>query len=88
MNYTTYQKNSRISAEKHFDLNKQIKQVRKQDRLTRVEFSLRSGVGLRFLREFEQGKPTVRLDKVNKILKFLGYHLELKKNKSELLKKV
>lgn len=66
-------------------LNEQIKQLRKKSGLTQVEFSKRSGVGLRFLRELEQGKATVRLDKVNKVLDFLGYHLELKRNESELL---
>lgn len=65
-------------------LNEQIKQLRKKAGLTQVEFSKRSGVGLRFLRELEQGKSTVRLDKVNKVLEFLGYHLELKKNESRL----
>jgi len=69
-------------------LNEQIKQLRKKSGLTQVEFSKRSGVGLRFFRELEQGKATVRLDKVNKVLEFLGYHLELKKNESELLKKL
>ncbi len=61
------------------NLNEQIKQLRKKTGLTQVEFSKRSGVGLRFLRELEQGKATVRLDKVNKVLEFLGYHLELKR---------
>jgi y4mF family transcriptional regulator len=70
------------------NINKQIKQLRKKAKLTQVEFSKRSGVGLRFLRELEQGKATVRLDKVNKVLEFLGYHLELKKNESELLEKL
>ncbi|MBU0468817.1 MAG: type II toxin-antitoxin system Y4mF family antitoxin [Candidatus Omnitrophica bacterium] len=59
------------------NINKQIKQLRKKAKLTQVEFSKRSGVGLRFLRELEQGKATVRLDKVNKVLDFLGYHLEI-----------
>lgn len=69
-------------------LNEQIKQLRKKIGLTQIEFSKRSGVGLRFLRELEQGKATVRLDKVNKVLEFLGYHLELQKNESEFLKKL
>jgi y4mF family transcriptional regulator len=62
------------------NLNEQIKQLRKKAGLTQVEFSKRSGVGLRFLRELEQGKATVRLDKVSKVLEFLGYHLDLKRN--------
>ena len=34
---------------------------------------MRSGLGLRFVRELEQGKTTVRLDKVNQALAFFGY---------------
>lgn len=62
------------------DIVSQIKEARKKIGLTQVEFSRRAGVGLRFLRELEQGKPTVRMDKVTQVLDFLGYHLELKKN--------
>ena len=58
----------------------QIKELRKKIGLTQVEFARRVGVGLRFLRELEQGKTTVRMDKLKQILDFLGYHLELKKN--------
>ena len=65
------------------NINKQIKQLRKKAKLTQVEFSKRSGVGLRFLRELEQGKATVRLDKVNKVLEFLGYHLAIKPTNRE-----
>ena len=46
--------------------------MRKQYGLTQVELSEKSGVGLRFVRELEQGKQTLRLDKVNLILKLLG----------------
>ena len=38
-----------------------IKENRKAAGLTQEEFALRSGLGLRFVRELEQGKPTVRL---------------------------
>ena len=41
-----------------------IKQERKKAGLTQEEFAMRSGLGLRFVRELEQGKATVRLDKV------------------------
>lgn len=40
--------------------------------LTQAEFALRSGLGLRFVRELEQGKETVRLDKVNQALAMFG----------------
>ena len=39
--------------------------MRKQYNLTQVELSEKSGVGLRLVRELEQGKKTLRLDKVN-----------------------
>ena len=42
-----------------------IKTNRKAAGLTQEEFAIRSGIGLRFVRELEQGKPTVRMDKVN-----------------------
>ena len=45
-----------------------VKQKRKEVGLTQEEFALRSGLGLRFVRDLEQGKETVRLDKVNQAL--------------------
>jgi len=42
-----------------------IKKQRKMAGLTQEQFAIRSGLGLRFIRELEQGKETVRLDKVN-----------------------
>lgn len=45
-----------------------IKQKRKEAGYTQEEFAMRSGLGLRFIRELEQGKDTVRLDKVNQAL--------------------
>ena len=50
-----------------------VKVRRKQAGLTQEEFALRSGLGLRFVRELEQGKPTVRMDKVNIALGMFGY---------------
>ena len=66
----------------------QIKDLRKKNGLTQIEFAKRAGVGLRFLRELEQGKTTVRMDKLIQVLDFLGYHLELKKNEPEILTKI
>lgn len=45
-----------------------VKELRKKYNLTQEDLAMKSGVGLRFLRELEQGKPTVRLDKVNQVL--------------------
>lgn len=49
-----------------------VKQMRKEHNLTQIELSEKSGVGLRFVRELEQGKETLRLDKVNQVLNLFG----------------
>ena len=49
-----------------------VKTKRKEAGLTQEEFAMRSGLGLRFVRELEQGKQTVRLDKVNQALAMFG----------------
>lgn len=61
------------------ELSKEIKEMRKAAGLTQVEVSKRAKVGLRFVREFEQGKPTVRLDKVKQVLNLFGYELCLRR---------
>ena len=53
-------------------LGQYVKQERRKAGLTQEEFALRSGLGLRFVRELEQGKETVRLDKVNQALRLFG----------------
>ena len=54
------------------NLAKFIKAKRKEFGLTQVDLSQKSGVGLRFVREMEQGKETLRLDKVNQVLVLFG----------------
>ena len=49
-----------------------IKQKRKEAGLTQEEFAIRSALGLRFIRELEQGKETVRMAKVNQALSMFG----------------
>ena len=49
-----------------------IRESRKAAGLTQEEFAMRSGLGLRFVDELEQGKETVRLDKVNQALAMFG----------------
>ena len=49
-----------------------VKEMRKQYNLTQIDLSEKSGVGLRFVRELEQGKQTLRLDKVNQVLNLFG----------------
>ena len=49
-----------------------VKKKRKEAGLTQEEFAMRSGLGLRFVRDLEQGKKTVRMDKVNQALGMFG----------------
>ena len=57
------------------ELSKFVKQKRTSAKLTQPELAEKAGVGLRFLRELEQGKETLRLDKVNQVLKLFGYQV-------------
>lgn len=52
-----------------------VKSKRKSVQLTQPELAEKAGVGLRFIRELEQGKETLRLDKVNKVLQLFGYEV-------------
>lgn len=56
-------------------LAKFVKTKRKAVKLTQLEFALKAGVGLRFLRELEQGKENLRLDKVNQVLQMFGHEV-------------
>lgn len=49
-----------------------VKQKRRAAGLTQKDFAMRSGLGLRFVRDLEQGKETVRMDKVNIALEMFG----------------
>ena len=49
-----------------------LKALRKEHGLTQVDLAMKSGVGLNFVRELEQGKATVRMDKVNQALAMFG----------------
>ena len=53
-------------------ISQYVKKQRKALGLTQEEFAMRSGLGLRFVRELEQGKETVRMDKVNQALNMFG----------------
>lgn len=57
------------------NLSTMVKMLQKQYNLTQEELSLKSGVGLRFVRDLEQGKETLRLDKVNQLLDFFNYEM-------------
>ena len=52
-----------------------VKEKRKLVKLTQAELAEKAGVGLRFVRELEQGKESLRIDKVNQVLRLFGYEV-------------
>lgn len=56
-------------------LSKFVKERRKSLGLTQEDLSFKAGVGLRFVRDLEQGKESLMLDKVNQVLSLFGHEL-------------
>ncbi len=52
-----------------------VRQQRKENRMTQQDLADRAGVGIRFIRELENDKPTLRMDKVNVVLDLFGHTL-------------
>ena len=59
----------------NMDFREYIKKRRKEEGLTQKQLAETAGVGLRFIRELEQGKENLRIDKVNNVLKLFGKKL-------------
>ncbi|HLS31120.1 MAG TPA: helix-turn-helix transcriptional regulator [Flavobacteriaceae bacterium] len=56
-------------------LSEFVKERRKTLGLTQEDLSFKAGVGLRFVRDLEQGKPSLQMDKVNDVLILFGHEL-------------
>lgn len=56
-------------------LSNYLKEKRKAFGFTQEDLAIKAGVGLRFIRELEQGKTTLRMDKVNQVLALFGAQL-------------
>ncbi len=52
-----------------------LKDKRKKLNLTQQQLAEKAGVGIRFIRDLEQGKTTLRMDKVNQVLRLFGLEL-------------
>ncbi|NTW51183.1 MAG: helix-turn-helix transcriptional regulator [Chlorobiaceae bacterium] len=57
------------------ELSTFVRQRRKSLNMTQPELAEKAGTGLRFIRDLEQGKKTLRLDKVNQVLALFGHEL-------------
>ena len=57
------------------ELSQFVKKRRKILGINQVELSEKAGVGLRFVRDLEQGKSSLRLDKVNQVLALFGHSM-------------
>jgi y4mF family transcriptional regulator len=60
------------------NLAESVARLRKTAGLTQRELATRAGVGLRFVRDLEQGKPTIRLDKLRQVLDLFGHELHVR----------
>ena len=56
-------------------INEFVKTKRKELRLTQKELADKAGVGLRFIRELENAKPSLQLNKVNQVLMLFGFEV-------------
>lgn len=57
------------------DLAKFVKDKRTAVKLSQPALAQKAGVGLRFVRDLEQGKETLRLDKINQVLRLFGFEV-------------
>ena len=55
-----------------------VKDMRREHGLTQEDLAAKAGVGLRFVRELEQGKQTLRMDKINQVLALFGHEVGAK----------
>ena len=55
-----------------------VKDMRREHGLTQEDLAAKAGVGLRFVRELEQGKQTLHMDKINQVLALFGHEVGAK----------
>ena len=58
-------------------LGQQIREMRKNQKLTQEQLAASTGVGLRFLRELEHGKASCQIGKALQVLAMLGMSVQI-----------
>jgi y4mF family transcriptional regulator len=66
-----------MNRETHTGVPEQVRELRRAAGLTQEELATRAGVGLRFIRELEQGRRNPSLGKIEQVLALFGHHLEV-----------
>lgn len=66
-----------MTIQKVADIGKLIREERKKDGLRQAECASLCGVGVRFLSELENGKPTLEIDKVLRVAKLMGFEIKM-----------
>lgn len=64
-----------IEKQQQNELSNFVRKKRKQLNLTQLDLSQKAGVGIRFIRELEAGKETLKMDKINQVLALFGHVL-------------
>ena len=54
------------------EISQFLKEKRKLLKLTQQDVADKAGVGIRFIRDLEQGKKTLQMNKVNQVLQLFG----------------
>ena len=67
--------------DQNLTLKEFVRRKRKSLKMTQKEMAEKAGVGLRFVRELERGKETLKMDKINQVLELFGYQLGPQKYK-------
>ncbi|MBP9694770.1 MAG: helix-turn-helix transcriptional regulator [Alphaproteobacteria bacterium] len=63
--------------EKMRKLGRLVRETRKEQGLTQEQLAATTGVGLRFMRELEQGKESCHIGKVMMVMAMLGLDLQV-----------
>ena len=58
-------------------MGQRVRMARKEQGLTQEQLATTTGVGVRFIRELEQGKPSCQIGKALEVMTMLGIDLRM-----------